>query len=280
MKDPEERDPAFSPLVLLIIALPPAILAILAYGGDSLKPVRDALALRPQMVFDALVLLAILAGILFPEEVSRRTRTHRLAIAVGLSVFLLATSVPLFIALPIGLVLILQAVFATKAGDGNPDSILGKPVVYILLVIGGCSLYYRNIVGPYWSGQFTSVSRQLAEAGPQRPQKPTDGPWRENWPGGEVKIEGQYSAGKPVGTWKMYHRDGWVMSETPYAEGKIHGTLRQYYPSGELRQSSEWTAGIMNGPLLAYDERGDLVAETEYRNNKPVSFMSHRERGR
>ncbi len=280
MNDPGERGPGFSPLVLLIIALPPAILAILAYGGDSLKPVREALALRPQVVFDALVLLATLGGILFPEAVSRRTKAHRLVIAVGLLVFLLATSVPLVVALPLGLFLILQAIFAGKPGEAPPDGILGKPIVYLLVVIGGGSLYYRNIVGPSWTGQFATVSRQLAEAGPQRPQKPTDGPWRETWPGGELKIEGRYSAGKPAGTWKMHHRDGWVMSETPYADGKIHGTLKQYYPSGELKQSSEWTAGIMNGPLRAYDEQGTLVAETEYRDNKPVSFTSHRQSGR
>lgn len=73
---------------------------------------------------------------------------------------------------------------------------------------------------------------------------PSDGPYRDTFPNGQVKEEGFYKNGEKTGLWVYYWQNG---------EKKVVGTYEKDQPQGT------W---------VFFDEKGQQIAEGTYKDGK------------
>jgi antitoxin component YwqK of YwqJK toxin-antitoxin module len=92
-----------------------------------------------------------------------------------------------------------------------------------------------------------------------------DGHWKDLYPDGKIKAEGDYKDGKQIGEWKFYYADGKLEQDGKFTgTGKFHGTWKWYYNSGQLMREEEYDNGLKDGLHTEYDENGKIVEQGEY----------------
>jgi antitoxin component YwqK of YwqJK toxin-antitoxin module len=92
-----------------------------------------------------------------------------------------------------------------------------------------------------------------------------DGPWKDYYPDGKVKAEGNYDNGKQVGEWKYYHQNGRIEQAGRFSkQGKLEGTWKWYYETGTLAREEHYRNGLKDGLLTENDESGKTIEEGEY----------------
>lgn len=92
-----------------------------------------------------------------------------------------------------------------------------------------------------------------------------DGAWKEYYPNGALKSEGNYNKGKRIGQWKFYHPNGQLEQIGSYnKDGKEDGQWTWYYATGDLLREESYFNGMMDGFSIEYDEYGKVIAEGEY----------------
>jgi antitoxin component YwqK of YwqJK toxin-antitoxin module len=92
-----------------------------------------------------------------------------------------------------------------------------------------------------------------------------DGPYKETYPGGQIKMEGTLSAGKKEGEWKSYYESGSPFSVNMFAGGKLNGKTVTYYPNGQIRYIGYYKDGKPSGKWLIFNDKGEKVQEKEYK---------------
>jgi len=94
-----------------------------------------------------------------------------------------------------------------------------------------------------------------------------DGHWKEYYPDGSLKAEGNYEAGKPVGPWKYNHENGKTEQSGTYnKKGNPEGTWKWYYENGQLLREENYYRGEKDGLSEEFDEKGNLIERGEYLN--------------
>jgi uncharacterized protein len=92
-----------------------------------------------------------------------------------------------------------------------------------------------------------------------------EGPWRDYYPDGALKAEGNYEKGKQTGEWKYYHPNGKIEQIGKFnKQGKFEGTWKWYYENGELLKEEHYHLGLKDGLSTEYDESGKVIAEGEF----------------
>lgn len=117
-----------------------------------------------------------------------------------------------------------------------------------------------------------------------------DGSFVEYYPGGDIKMKGQYVKGQKNGTWETfkddgivklteifdngsvtkrvtYYTDGTVDMERNFKNGKEHGVSRQYtYPDGILKSEKNYVNGKQVGKQMQYytSNQNDFVQNSNY----------------
>jgi antitoxin component YwqK of YwqJK toxin-antitoxin module len=92
-----------------------------------------------------------------------------------------------------------------------------------------------------------------------------NGHWKDVYPDGNIKAEGDYKEGKQIGEWKFYYPDGKLEQDGKFTNtGKFYGTWKWYYDSGQLMREEEYDNGLKDGMHTEYDESGKIVEEGEY----------------
>jgi antitoxin component YwqK of YwqJK toxin-antitoxin module len=92
-----------------------------------------------------------------------------------------------------------------------------------------------------------------------------DGHWKDLYPDGKIKAEGDYKDGKQVGEWKFYYPGGKLEQDGKFtSSGKFQGTWKWYYESEQLLREEEYDNGLKDGMHTEYDENGKIVEEGEY----------------
>jgi len=95
-----------------------------------------------------------------------------------------------------------------------------------------------------------------------------DGHWKDLYPEGKIKAEGDYKDGQQIGEWKFYYPEGKLEQTGKFtAAGKFHGTWKWFYESGQLMREEEYNNGVKEGLHTEYDENGKVVEEGEYAND-------------
>ena len=94
-----------------------------------------------------------------------------------------------------------------------------------------------------------------------------NGPWKDFYPDGSVKSEGNYDNGKQVGEWKYYHSNGKTEQTGKFnKQGKFDGTWKWYFDSGQLLKEEHYRNGLKDGMSTEYDETGKVIEEGEFVN--------------
>ncbi len=94
-----------------------------------------------------------------------------------------------------------------------------------------------------------------------------DGPWKDFYPDGTLKAEGNYDNGKQTGVWKYYHSDGKTEQTGKFnKQGKLDGTWKWYFDNGQLLREENYRNGLKDGMSSEYDENGILIEEGEFIN--------------
>lgn len=92
-----------------------------------------------------------------------------------------------------------------------------------------------------------------------------EGHWKEFYPDGKIRSEGEYKDNKPVGEWKYFYPDGKLEQSGKYTNsGKLTGTWRWYYDNGQLRLEEVYSAGVRDGDHTEYGEDGKIIDHGEF----------------
>jgi len=92
----------------------------------------------------------------------------------------------------------------------------------------------------------------------------TDKLWYDD---GQLKSEGQYENGEPVGKFVSYFQDGKVSIEVAFKEGKKDGEETEYHPNGNKKRVRTFVLGDQEGPQLEFFLNGNPKSEYIYVNN-------------
>ena len=91
------------------------------------------------------------------------------------------------------------------------------------------------------------------------------GPWKDYYPDGSVRAEGNYENGKQVGEWKFYYQGGKLEQKGKFSKsGKLEGTWKWFFDNGQLQREESFRAGLKDGLSTTYDESGKVVEEGEF----------------
>jgi uncharacterized protein len=92
-----------------------------------------------------------------------------------------------------------------------------------------------------------------------------NGPWKDFYPGGQIKAEGIYEEGVRTGKWTFYHLNGNVEQVGEYdGQGRPVGRWEWYYPSGNLLREEQYIKGQADGMMTEYREDGSIIAEGDF----------------
>ena len=53
--------------------------------------------------------------------------------------------------------------------------------------------------------------------------------YKDQFPNGETRSEGNYVNGFEEGVWKYYYETGTLQEEANYKKGKLHGSVKRYH---------------------------------------------------
>lgn len=105
-------------------------------------------------------------------------------------------------------------------------------------------------------------------------QDKPDGPFKDYYKTGELKVEGQYKNNKRIGSWVAFHKNGQVSSKFSYTDGKMDLEGISFYESGIVRRKGAKENGII--VITGYYESGKLFYE---RTRKSGYYKEFREDG-
>lgn len=83
---------------------------------------------------------------------------------------------------------------------------------------------------------------------------------------GDMRMEGEYSAGMRNGTWKYLYNNGQLAFEGKFIDDNPNGEHVYYYPDGTVREKGAYVMGRKNGDWRRYLEDGTLVITINYSN--------------
>lgn len=91
-----------------------------------------------------------------------------------------------------------------------------------------------------------------------------NGKWKDLFPNGKVRAEGQYVDSRRTGPWKFYNIGGKVEQTGSYNNGRPDGVWNWYYEDGTLLKEEEYFQGQRDGTSTEYSITGDILAQGQY----------------
>ena len=101
-------------------------------------------------------------------------------------------------------------------------------------------------------------------------QDQPDGPYKDFYDSGELKVEGQYKNKKRIGEWKDYYKNGQVSNLYSFKEGKRNREKTAYYKTGVVSHKTEKTGDDFVN--FGYYESGKLKYERQEKTGYYKSF--------
>ena len=91
-----------------------------------------------------------------------------------------------------------------------------------------------------------------------------NGNWKDFYPDGKIKAEGQYSENRKTGLWKFYSPNGNIEQIGYYANDRPNGLWTWYYEDGTLLREEEYFQGQRDGMYTEYSRTGEIIANGQY----------------
>ncbi len=137
-----------------------------------------------------------------------------------------------------------------------------------------------TITGSYvYNDEGVKVSEGIVNEAGER-----TGKWKDFYPEGGVKEEGEYIDNRRSGTWKFYSREGKVVQSGGYRNGREDGVWDWYYDDGSLLREEEYYQGRRDGNYIEYSKEGEIISKGQYADSEKngewiTSVGDHSEEG-
>jgi len=90
------------------------------------------------------------------------------------------------------------------------------------------------------------------------------GAWKDFYPDGKLKTNGQYKNNYRTGKWKFLRRNGKVEQTGIYNLGRPHGLWLWYYEDGSPLREEEFFNGREDGILIEYSIDGSIITKGDF----------------
>lgn len=112
-----------------------------------------------------------------------------------------------------------------------------------------------------------------------------NGKWKDFYPDGKVRAEGQYTDSRRSGQWKYYDENGKTEQVGYFNNGRPDGVWKWYYDNGTILREEEYFQGLRDGSFTEYSRSGEIIAQGMYsdgeRNGEwKFSSENNREEGK
>lgn len=91
-----------------------------------------------------------------------------------------------------------------------------------------------------------------------------NGQWKDYFPDGKIKAEGQYTDNRRTGIWKFYNEEGKLEQTGSFNNGRPDGMWKWYYSNGSLLREEEYYQGQRDGSYTEYSITGEIIAQGQY----------------
>jgi uncharacterized protein len=91
-----------------------------------------------------------------------------------------------------------------------------------------------------------------------------NGKWKDFFPDGKVKDEGQVTDNRRTGLWKFYNTSGKVEQTGSYNNGRPDGLWKWFYENNALLREEEYFQGLRNGSFTEYSITGEIISQGQY----------------
>jgi len=104
------------------------------------------------------------------------------------------------------------------------------------------------------------------------------GKWeRKHTKTNNLRYEGQFHHGNPVGEFRYYYEDGKLRTVTSYSDSGAVCYAVSYFDNGEKHAEGEYLHRRRNGKWLFYDGYGNIISEEHYlrgkKHGESITFM-------
>ncbi|HMM12285.1 MAG TPA: toxin-antitoxin system YwqK family antitoxin [Bacteroidales bacterium] len=97
--------------------------------------------------------------------------------------------------------------------------------------------------------------------------------WKEFYPNGIIKSQGNYSNNLRIGLWEFYYPDGAIEQKGVFDEkGRPDGRWIWYFNNGEVLREENYRQGKLDGLMTEYDQDGVVIAQGEYLDDQREGF--------
>jgi len=88
--------------------------------------------------------------------------------------------------------------------------------------------------------------------------------FKDQYPNGKTRSEGNYVNGFEEGLWKYYYETGTLQEEANYKKGKLNGSVKRYHSNSKLMVDGYFKAGVQDSIQRTYTLEGTLVEEGHF----------------
>ncbi len=134
---------------------------------------------------------------------------------------------------------------------------------------------YENGEGPY--KEFYSAGSLKMEG--SNVEGKSEGPWTFYFETGEKEAEGNFEQGLKTGLWRYYHKNGNVQGVGYYTTGKKSGRWTYYHEDGEVSSEGRVNEDVRDGFWQLFYESGKVKGEITYSDGKGT-YSEYFENGR
>ena len=111
------------------------------------------------------------------------------------------------------------------------------------------------------------------------------GIWKEYYPEGQLKSQGEYLNSKRIGEWVFYHPNAKIEQKGKYdRKGKAQGSWKWFYETGNLLREENYLNDLVDGAMTEYSDSGKVVTKGEFLDGQKegpwmMELQGYREEG-
>ena len=111
------------------------------------------------------------------------------------------------------------------------------------------------------------------------------GIWKEYYPEGELRSQGEYLNSKRVGEWVFYHPNHKVEQKGSYdKKGNAQGAWKWFYETGNLLREENYRNNLVDGVMTEYSDSGKVITKGEFMDGQKegpwmMELQGYREEG-
>lgn len=91
-----------------------------------------------------------------------------------------------------------------------------------------------------------------------------NGRWKDLYPDGKIRAEGQYADNRRTGVWKFYNSSGKLEQTGSFNNGRPDGLWKWYFDNGALLREEEYFQGLRDGIFTEYSPVGEIIAQGQF----------------